>query len=192
MKKSVGPKPLAFTTPVWCIGTYDANGKPNVMTASWGGICCSRPPCVNFSLRKATYTYQSVLHSQAFTVSIPSERYIREADYFGMASGRNTDKFADTGLTAARSEVVNAPYVAEFPLILECRLIHHHVIDLHTVFMGEVMDIKADADVLDPDGLPDIEKLRPLTYSPEKQLYHGIGPFLGDAFRIGRELRKRP
>jgi flavin reductase (DIM6/NTAB) family NADH-FMN oxidoreductase RutF len=191
MKTSIGAKPLAFTTPVWCIGTYDAAGKPNVMTASWGGICSSRPPCVNFSLRKATYTYQSVLQSQAFTVSIPSEQYAKQADYFGMASGKNVDKFAATGLTAARSEVVNAPYVAEFPLIIECRLIHHHEIDLHTIFIGQIMDIKADPDILDADHLPDIEKLRPMTYCPESMKYYGIGAFIGMAFNIGREVAKR-
>ena len=81
MKKSLGPRTLAFTTPVWCIGTYDANDKPNVMTIAWGGICCSVPPCVNFSLRKATYTYECVMRHKAFTVNIPSARYAKEADY---------------------------------------------------------------------------------------------------------------
>ncbi len=54
MKKSLGPRTLAFPTPVWAVGTYDANGKPNVMTAAWGSICCSKPPCLAVSLRKAT------------------------------------------------------------------------------------------------------------------------------------------
>jgi len=46
MKKSIGPKTLVYPTPVFAIGTYDKAGKPNVMTAAWGGICCSTPPCV--------------------------------------------------------------------------------------------------------------------------------------------------
>ena len=71
MKKSLGPKTLAFPTPVWVVGTYDAEGKPNIMTAAWAGIVCSQPPCVGVSLRKATYTYGSLMLKKAFTVSIP-------------------------------------------------------------------------------------------------------------------------
>ena len=76
MKKSLGAKTLVYPTPVFVVGTYDANGKPNVMTASWGGICCSQPPCVAVSLRKATATYGNIVARKAFTISIPSETYV--------------------------------------------------------------------------------------------------------------------
>ncbi|KRT71616.1 MAG: hypothetical protein XU12_C0037G0001, partial [Deltaproteobacteria bacterium CSP1-8] len=106
MKKSMGAKTLVFPTPVWVVGTYDKEGKPNMMTVAWGGICCSMPPCVAVSLRKATYTYGSLMERKAFTVNVPSEFHCREADYIGIVSGKNTDKFAATGLTPVRSEVV--------------------------------------------------------------------------------------
>jgi len=70
-----------------------------VMTASWGGICCSEPPCVAVSLRTTSYSFVNIRERKAFTISSPSEAYFREADYFGMASGRETDKFAVTKLT---------------------------------------------------------------------------------------------
>src|SRR5512137_749873 len=98
MKKSLGAKTLVYPTPVFVVGTYDANGKPNVMTASWGGICCSQPPCVAVSLRKATYTYGNIVARKAFTISIPSQEHVAQVDFFGLSSGRNTDKFAKTGL----------------------------------------------------------------------------------------------
>ena len=100
-------------TPVFIVGTYDSDGKPNVMTAAWGGISCSVPPCVAVSLRKATYTYGCVVEQKAFTISLPSEDYVKEADYFGMVSGRDVDKFAATGLTPVKGDLVNAPYVDE-------------------------------------------------------------------------------
>jgi len=86
MKKSLGAKTLVYPTPVFVVGTYDAQGKPNVMTASWGGICCSRPPCVAVSLRKATYTYGNIVQRKAFTISIPSEAHVQAADHFGLVS----------------------------------------------------------------------------------------------------------
>ena len=68
MKKSLGPKTLIYPTPVWVVGTYDKEGKPNVMTIAWGGICCSKPPCVAISLRKATYSYGNIVERKAFTL----------------------------------------------------------------------------------------------------------------------------
>ena len=45
MKRSLGAKTLTFPTPTWIVGSYDTRGRPNGMTAAWGGICCSEPPC---------------------------------------------------------------------------------------------------------------------------------------------------
>lgn len=187
MKKSFGAKTLIVPTPVWCVGTYDAQGEPNVMTVAWGGICCSKPPCLTVSLRRATYSYESILNRKAFTVSVPSEKYIRETDYFGIASGRDTDKFEDTGLTPVKSELVDAPYVREFPLILECVLIHHYEIGLHTHFVGEIKDVKVEESVLSEDGKPDIGKIQPVVFNPFVTGYFGIGSRLAKAFSIGRE-----
>ncbi len=155
------------------------------MTAAWGGICCSVPPCVAVSLRKATYSYASIASRKAFTISVPSERYVKEADYFGMASGRSGDKFAATGLTPVRSELVDAPYVGEFPLVLECRLVHTLELGLHTEFVGEILDVKIDEDVLTKSGVPNIEKLLPMLFATESRTYYGVGRFLGKAFSIG-------
>jgi flavin reductase (DIM6/NTAB) family NADH-FMN oxidoreductase RutF len=189
MKKSFGAKTLAFPTPVWCVGTYDHNGKPNVMTAAWAGICCSKPPCVNVSLRKATYTYGSLMERKAFTVSIPSEKYAREADFFGIASGRDVNKFEISGLTPVKSELVEAPYVDEFPLVLECKVIHFHEIGLHTIFIGEILDVKISNEMLSSDKeLPDISKLKPMVFGPEIRTYHGLGPSLGFAYDLGMPL----
>ena len=62
------------------------------------------------------------MERQAFTISVPSQSQVKLADYFGLASGRDTDKFAATGLTPVRSELVDAPYVKEFPMVLECKV----------------------------------------------------------------------
>ena len=188
MKKSIGAKTLAFPTPVWIVGTYDKEEKPNVMTVAWGGICCSQPKSINISLRKATYSYGNIVERKAFTISIPSEKHVKEADYFGIATGKKVDKFAATGLTPVKSDLVDAPYVKEFPLILECKLIHTIEVGLHTQFIGEIVDVKADESVLGEKGLPDIEKVRPILFGPEIRTYHGIGKYLGQAFSIGREI----
>jgi len=188
VKKSFGPKTLAYPTPVWCVGSYDGEGKPNIMTVAWGGICCSSPPCVTISLRKATHTYGNILERGAYTINIPSERFVREADFFGMTSGRDTDKFTHTALTPVRGAHVDAPYVEEFPMVLECKLIHSHEIGLHTQFIGEILDVKAEETLLNEKGLPDMALIRPLIYSPETRYYYGVGNTLGEGFSIGKSL----
>ncbi len=189
MKKSLGATTIAHPVPVWVIGTYDREGKPNASTIAWGGICCSKPPCVAISLRKATYSYGNIVERKAFTVNVPSEKYLKEVDYFGMVSGRNIDKFNETGLTSVKSELVDAPFVKEFPLFLECKLLHTIEIGMHTEFIGEIMDVKADEDVMGKDGHTDFEKIKPVIFKPDTSCYYGIGKYLGKAFSIGKKDR---
>ena len=187
MKKSLGAKTLVYPTPVFVIGTYGSSGKPNVMTASWGGICCSQPPCVAVSLRKATYSHGNIVARKAFTISIPSEDQVKQADYIGLASGRNLDKFASAKLTAVRSDLVDAPYVQEFAMVLECKLAHTFELGLHTQFVGEILDVKVEEMAMGSGGLADIKKIRPLVFTPDTQSYYGIGNFIGRAFSIGHD-----
>ncbi len=191
MKKSLGARPLVFTTPVWIVATYDPDGRANAMTASWGGICCSRPPCVSVSLRKATATYGYLTRRKAFTVGVPCEAQLAAADYFGKASGRDGDKIAAAGMTSIASDLVDAPIIDELPMTLECRLAHTLEIGLHTLFVGEILDIKADEEVLGDRGLPDPAKLRPVSYAPEVRLYHGLGDLLGRAGSLAATIAKR-
>ncbi len=188
MKNSLGASTIVPTTPVWVVGTYDREGKPNVMTAAWGGVCCSRPPCIYVSLRKATYTYRNIKARKSFTVNIPSQDYTKEADYFGLASGKTVDKFATTGLTPVKSDLVDAPYVKEFPLIIECKVLKIVEIGLHTEFIGEIIDVKADSSVLNNKGLPNIKKVKPIIWNPAGMTYHKVGKPSGHAFAIGKEI----
>lgn len=188
MKKSIGSRTIVFPTPTWVVGTYDHEGKPNVMTAAWGGICCSKPPCVYVSLRKATYTYDNIMHRRAFTINVPSEQHVKEVDYFGLSSGRDVDKFAVSGLTPVLSSLVDAPYVDEFALVLECTVRHVIEIGLHTQFIGEIIDVKADKSVLTPSEHVDITQVKPIIFDTGNRRYFGIGSSLGRAFSIGKDV----
>jgi flavin reductase (DIM6/NTAB) family NADH-FMN oxidoreductase RutF len=188
--KSLGAKTLAQPCPVWVIGSYDAAGKPNVMTASWASICNSQPPMVTVSLRKATYTYGSIMASNAFTVNIPSEEFVKEAAYFGGVSGKDVDKFATSGLTPVKSALVNAPYVKEFPLVLECKLVKTVELGLHTMFIGEIVDVKAAESILGANGMPDVAKLRPFIFAPGNAEFYGIGASIGSGKEEEKEQKK--
>lgn len=190
MKKSLGAKTIACPTPLWCIGSYDKNNNPNIMTAAWAGICSSDPPAITVSIRKSRHTYQNILDNKAFTVCIPSEKYTKEADYFGIVSGKNVNKFEVSGLTPIKGDKVNAPYVEEFPMVIECKLLKTVEIGVHIQFIGEILDVKVDEQSLDENGSPDIKKLETILYSSPNKSYFGTGKEVGKAFNIGNEFKK--
>ena len=190
MKRILPPQTIILPSPVLIVGTYDSNGRPNIMNAAWGGIASSDPPCVSVSLREATLTYHNIKQTEAFTVNIPSEKYLKEADYVGLVSGKDCDKFKETRLTPEKSERVNAPIIKEFPYALECKLIKQIELGLHTMFIGEIVGMVADSEVLNSNQLPDIEKVHPMIFgSFGSMAYYGVGNKLGNSFSIGKELQ---
>lgn len=121
MKRNIGAKLAIYPTPVYLAATYDRDGKANVMTVGWGGVCNSIPPCVCISVRPATHTYHALMERKAFTLNLATEDFTKEAAYCGRFSGKNVDKFKELGLTPIRSNVVDAPYIQEFPINLACK-----------------------------------------------------------------------
>jgi flavin reductase (DIM6/NTAB) family NADH-FMN oxidoreductase RutF len=190
MKKSLGSKTFVLPSPTWIICAYDEKGKPTGAAVAWGAICSSVPPCLVVCLRKATYTHGCVMERKAFTVNVPGEAQVVLADYFGIATGRKSDKFAQAGVTAVKADMVAAPYIGEFPLVAECKLIAVSEVGIHTQFVGEILDIKAEEDVLNAAGIPDPEKVKPLLYMSGTRDYYGIGSFIGKAFDIGKKIVK--
>lgn len=189
MKKSIGSKSIVFPTPVFIIGTYCEDGRANAMNAAWGGICSSNPPCIAISVRNQRCTYENIQRTKAFTVNIPSAKFIKEADYFGIVSGKKVDKFAATGLTPIKGDKVDAPYIKEFPLNIECKVIDAHQIGEHMQFIGEIMDVKIDSDSVNGEGMPDIAKVNPMIFDPAASTYNAVGETIGKAFSIGKNIK---
>ena len=190
-KTSIGARTAVIPTPVWVIGSYDKEGRPNMMTSSWVGICSSNPPALMTCLRKATYTHGNIMDKKAFTVNIASESLARFAAYVGRVSGRDTEKFKETGLTPVKSSLVDAPYIREFPLVAECRVIEIVEVGSHTMFIGEIMDIKADPSVLGAKDYPVLDKLKPFVFSPGASRFYSIGPSLGTISDLAKKGDKK-
>jgi flavin reductase (DIM6/NTAB) family NADH-FMN oxidoreductase RutF len=188
LKKSLGAKPLALPSPVWVVGSYGTDGQPNIMVVAWGGICSAEPPCVAISVQQSRLTYTNIMECKAFTINIPSRQHLVQTDYIGIVSGKNADKFSVAGLTPVRSQVVNAPYVQEFPVVLECKLLHTMELGLHTQFIGQILDVKADEIVLGNNGLPVTAKVNPIISSAPDRAYYALGEYLKQAYSAGLTL----
>ena len=177
-KKSLGVRSEVYPKPAFVIGSYDKAGKPNIMTAAWAGICNSDPLSIAVSMRPATYSHGNITESKAFTVNVPTSAMAKYVDYAGRLSGKDVDKFKETGLTPVKGEFVNAPYVKEFPIAIECELTTFHDLGSHRQFIGKVIDVKVDKAVLDADGRVDVNVLNPLIYGG------------GQYFETGRMIAK--
>lgn len=164
-KRLVGIKSYLYPQPAMVIGSYDKEGKPNIMTAAWIGICNSDPLSIAVSLRPATYSYGNITETKSFTVNIPSSQLSKYVSYAGRFSGRDVDKFKETGLTPVKGEFVNAPYVKEFPIVIECEVTAIHELGSHRQFIGKVIDVKADEAILDAKGNVDLNLLNPIIYA---------------------------
>ena len=185
MKLSIGKKPAIIPTPILIIGTYDSAGKPNVMTAAWGGVCSSDPLSISFSVQRTRHTHPALCEKKECTISIPSTQHVKEADYFGVTSGKDRNKFSDTGLTPVKAPSVNAPYVSEFPLVIECKITNIVSVGVHDLFVAEVVDVLVDDAYTTPDGKEDLSKVPFFFYDPLKRSYYKTGEFLMQAFSTG-------
>lgn len=175
MKYDLGEKLAVYPTPVYLVATYDRDGNPNVMTVGWGGVCNSKPPCVSISVRPGAHTHHALMERMAFTLNIVTESFANEAAYCGRVSGRKVNKFEKTGLTPIKSEFVDAPYIEEIPINLECKIIQTNEIGSHTQFIGQIINVKVDEALKDMGALT-IEHLRPIVYGIGNDFsYYGIG-----------------
>ena len=117
---------------------------PNLCTVAWTGVICSNPPRVYISLMKSRYSHSLISESGEFVINLVSKDLVRAADYCGVKSGRDTDKFSDCGITPCRSLHVSCPSLLESPLSIECRVFEVKELGSHDMFMADVVGVTAD------------------------------------------------
>ena len=187
MKKDLGVKPYTFPMPVLMIATYGADGTVDVMNMAWGGVCAENMVALNID--EEHKTTENLKKKMARTRSIADLAHIKEADFFGIASGNDLDdKFERSGLSAVKSDKVDAPVVEEFPLTLECKVAELQHTSYGFRVLGEIVDVLADESVLDEDGNVDVAKLGAFAFDPFGNGYYKIGEKAGQAWDTGADL----
>lgn len=187
MKKNLGVKPYLFPMPVAIIAAYGADGSICAMNAAWAQIC--EMDKIALFISEEHKTTKNIRETSAFTVSIADRAHIEAADFLGIATGNKmADKFARSGLTAVKSEFVNAPVIQEFPLTLECELAEIvSTENLHAV-VGKIVNVLADERVLDESGKVCPEKLDAILFDQFRSGYYAIGEKAGQAWNSGMTL----
>ena len=185
-KQSWKPGNVLWPVPVVlvsCGGTRD--WKPNLITIAWAGSVCSDPPMLSISVRPERYSHAIIQATREFVVNIPSPRQAKVVDWCGTVSGRNVDKFADTGLTPAKALKVQCPIITECLLNIECRVQKFLKLGSHTMFVAEVVAVQVSSTLLDTKGRLRLEKGGLLAFAHGQ--YFELGRCLG---HFGFSVRK--
>ena len=174
--------------PVLMVATYNEDGSVNVMNAAWGTM--QERGNVALNLTETHKTVKNIKARGAFTVSIADAAHVVEADYFGVESGNsNSHKFENSGLTASKSEMVDAPIINEFPLCLECEFIEYQDGEYGCGVIGKVVNVTADESVM-VDGRVDMSLVNAIAFDPYTHGYYKVTDRVGEAFKDGLQLKK--
>lgn len=163
-------------------GTVDA---PNALTVGWTGIVCTHPAMTYISLRPQRHSYSLIKDSGAFCINLTTRKLVRAADFCGVRSGRDTDKFALMGLHAEKGSQVSAPLIAESPLALECRVQQILPLGTHEMFLAEIVAVDVDESLIDDSGRLQLDRADLAAYAHGE--YFALGQKLGS---FGYSVRK--
>ena len=185
MKKNFGVKNWMFPMSVLMIGTYNGDGTPNMMNAAWGGVTLEDQ--ITICIDTSHKTWANIATRKAFTVAFGTADAVASCDYLGLVSGNDVaDKVAKSGLTAVKSEFVDAPVMAELPLVLECELVSMNEGTCNVV--GRILNCAVEESAL-TDGKPDATKMKPICFDTCQHVYRLMGEIVEKAFSCGKSLK---
>lgn len=186
-KQKWKPGNMVYPLPAVLVSCGDKKGNINVMTAAWTGTICSDPPMVYVSVRKERYSHHMIQETREYVINLTTEKLAWTADFCGVRSGRDLDKFKEMKLTPVQGELEYAPMIEESPVSIECRVTNVMELGSHDMFMAEVTAVYADEQYMDEKGTFHLEKAAPMVYSHGQ--YYRLGRHLGG---FGYAVRKKP
>jgi flavin reductase (DIM6/NTAB) family NADH-FMN oxidoreductase RutF len=187
MKESWKPGTMINPLPAVLVTCGDTPEKWNMITVAWTGTICTDPAMCYISVRPERASYPVIERTMEFTINLTTEEMARATDWAGVRSGRDYDKWKETGLTPIPGEKVKSPTIEESPLSIECRVKRIERLGSHSMFIAEVLGVRADSRFIDKEtGKFDLEKAGLIAYS--HGAYHKLGPAIG---KFGFSVQKR-
>lgn len=181
------PGTMLYPLPAVMVSCGLPGQRPNIITVAWTGIICTNPPMLSISVRPERFSFDIIEKSKEFTVNLTTEQLAKATDYCGVVSGKDTDKWEDTGLTPVNGVMNQCPIIKESPLSLECKVKTSLSLGSHTMFVADIVNVLADESLLDPaSGKFRLSDGRPLVYCHGG--YYGLGEYLG---HFGFSVRKK-
>ena len=180
------PGNMLYPLPAVLVSVRDRDGSDNLLTIAWSGTVCTNPPMLYISVRPERHSYEMIRRTGEFTVNLTTSEMAGATDYCGVRSGRDHNKWEETGLTKLPAKRIKAPLIGESPVNIECMVRQELPLGSHTMFLAEVVHVSVDDRYMDEKGAFHLEQAHPLVYSHGR--YHDLGRLLGT---FGYSVRKR-
>lgn len=181
---------MIYPVPAAIISCGNTPDEYNLITISWLGTICTNPAMCYISVRPERHSYGIIERNRAFVINLTTEKIAKATDWCGVKSGRDFDKFKESGLTAIKSPRVAAPYIEESPLCIECRVKDIIKLGSHDMFIAEVVNLLADDSYIDSkSGKFELEKSGIIAYSHGQ--YFNLGEPIGRfGWSVAKDKRK--
>lgn len=161
--------------------------KPNILTIAWTGIVNTIPAMTYISVRPERHSYPLIKESGEFVINLTTRNLTWAADYCGVKSGADTDKFAACKLTPQPASQVSTPLIKESPVNIECRVEQVIPLGSHHMFLARIVAVNVDEVLVDANGKLHLDKGGLVAYSHGE--YFALGEKLGS---FGYSVRKKP
>ena len=185
-KQTWKPGNMLYPLPAVMVSVTDGKGEDDIITVAWTGTICTNPPMVYISVRPERHSYHMIKETGEFVINLTTEKLAKATDFCGVRSGRDVDKFKETGLTREKADIVSAPMIQESPVSIECRVKEIKELGSHHMFLADVVAVHADEHYMDENNRFDLNLAKPLVYSHGE--YMGTGNQLGT---FGYSVKKK-
>lgn len=185
-KQSWKPGNMLYPVPAVMVSCGRENEKINIITVAWAGTICSTPAMVSISIRPTRYSYQIIKETGEFVINLVTKELTFAADYCGVKSGREIDKFKEAHLTPAESRVVKAPGIEESPVNIECKVVDIRPLGTHDMFIAEVVGVNVDDKYIDETNKFNLNSTGLVAYSHGE--YFELGKSIG---KFGYSVQKK-
>lgn len=177
---------MLYPLPAVMVSTADKKGNDNIITVAWTGTVCTNPAMLYISVRPERYSYHMLLESEEFVVNLTTEKLARAADWCGVRSGRNVDKWKEMNLARGKAETLSyTPTIKESPVNIECKVTEVKELGSHHMFLAKVTAVQVDEKYMKKSGKFELNDAELLTYSHGE--YFSLGKDLG---RFGWSVKK--
>jgi flavin reductase (DIM6/NTAB) family NADH-FMN oxidoreductase RutF len=185
-KEEWKPGNMLYPIPAVMVSCGSLEHNANIITIAWAGTVCSSPAMVSISIRKERYSYDIIKESGEFTINLVTKELVKQADYCGVRSGRDVDKFKEMKLTKQQGRKISVPSIAESPVNIECVVKQIIPLGSHDMFIGEVVGVTVDKQFMDEKGRFHLNKSGLIVYSHGE--YYALGELLG---KFGYSVKKK-
>lgn len=185
-KVSWRPGTQIYPLPAVIVTCGDKPENWNMLTIAWTGTICSDPAMCYISVRPERASYPLIVANMEFTINLTTQKMAFATDWVGVRSGREFNKWEKTGLTPMPGEKVASPTILESPLSIECRVKDIIKLGTHDMFISDVLNVRADSELIDATGKFDLEKSGLIAYSHGN--YYKLGEIMG---KFGFSVKKK-